>query len=421
MLSKNIEKFIILATTLILVVSGCTPKPGVSQPSPTPGVKASPTAGLRLENTQDIPVSETSQNQESTPGAEALPTPEPGETAVPTDAIPTEEGEEIEEEATVEPAYTTDFGAVIPFAEERSGVNAFAASANKIWVGSPLGELDIYKTSDGSYIKTVKLLEGSVNDVKYDGSQVWVLVTPDDDINEKLFVVDGASDEILTIIDIPESTPIRLSFTNNRIWLGDENWYAFDIASRALIKSAECPGACESYAADDKGHVWVTTAEGLLVLNASNLDVIATEDRTEPLSYLAFGGGYVWGVGSPPYDLEEYYDPEVYPNGEPAALMSYSPSDPNAAPNQIVILQNEYGTEESYPVDFMYDGKYLWILEDTLGIVRKHNPSTGKLVDSIQIVTQEKVDEYGDTPLSMSSDGKNLWVLTPYELIKING
>ncbi len=420
MLSKNTGKFIILTTILVLVISGCTPKPGGPLPSPTPGVKASPTAGLRLENTQDVTGSETSQNQGSTPGAETPSTPAPGETALPTDEASTDD-EEVTEEATVEPAYTTDFGAVIPFAEERSGVNAFAASANKIWVGSPLGELDIYKTSDGSYIKTVKLLEGSVNDVKYDGSQVWVLVTPDDDVNEKLFVVDGASDEIRTVIDIPESTPIRLSFTGNRIWLGDENWYAFDINSRALIKSAECSGACESYAADDKNHIWVTTAEGLLVLNASNLDVVATEDRTEPLSYLAFGGGYIWGVGSPPYDLEEYYDPEAYPNGEPTSLMSYNPGNPNAAPSQVVILQNEYGTEESYPADFMYDGKYLWILEDTLGIVRKHDPSTGKLVDSIQIVSQEKVDEYGDTPLSLSSDGKNLWVLTPYELIKING
>ena len=106
--------------------------------------------------------------------------------------------------------------------------------------------------------------------------------------------------------------------------------------------------------------------------------------------------------------------------GQPLTITAY-PADMDQLMRETKPLAKVTLMDESHQIKILYAGNYLWLLwmsGDKRGVLYQLDPQTGATINSLDLVGDQGRSK-GDIPRDMATEGKNLWIVTIFQLLRI--
>jgi len=321
---------------------------------------------------------------------------------------------------------------------------SLTASPGKVWIGSVSGTIEEVDSQSGAFVQGISLTPGTagsalnlypITQLRFDGQYIWALAKPLDQNGQasaQLFAVDPGSGAVVHQwdTDSPEwlgkntsrMSPVgEFGISPGKIWIDN---HVIDTQTFEVTKIS-MPGST-LFAYNGRGWMWMTgdTGGGDNLVFSRNDDPSQEQSQTRWPFFesqetgerfeagisdpLVLAGDRMWIVGG------------TIGNKPTHTLDAYS-----ADLDQLI---KEKGPLASVPLTadpqgsrLFMAGSYLWLLwtqEEKIGFLYQLDPQTGATINTLDLVGDQGRAK-GDVPRDIATEGDNLWVLTTFELLRI--
>jgi hypothetical protein len=310
---------------------------------------------------------------------------------------------------------------------------SMTASPGKVWLGTGNGTIEQVDSQSGAFVQSIPLITGEglgyylVATLGFNGQYIAALEITRDLKSLNLFAVEPGSGKVVHQWDMqsPEWSEESRMFTSTvlgvspgKIWVDGHviDTQVFDIKKVSMLPMTR-------FGYNGKGWMWITGDSGgscndLIFVNTDDLSEVVCQPRlpflVEPnhvypdVSIMALAGDRMWMVTG------------GEGGGQPLTITAY-PADMDQLMKEMKPLAKVTLMDESHQIKMLYAGNYLWLLwmaGDKLGFLYQLDPQTGETINSLDLVGNQD-RSIADIPRDMATEGKNLWIVTMFQLLRI--
>jgi hypothetical protein len=316
---------------------------------------------------------------------------------------------------------------------------SLAASPGKVWIGSGKGTVEEVDSQSGAFkgitLDTSGGQAGYVLKLRFDGQYIAALehlVDQKHVAHGRVFAIDSGSGAVVQQWDLEssawskqpsENPPMNMGVSPGKIWVDNHviDTQAFE------TKEVDIPGDPQ-FAYNGKDWMWMTGDTGgscndLVFVNTDDPSRVVCQKRLPfinnsgdkvgavyiGLSVMASAGDRMWMAGRGGGSSGPNMTLNAYPADMDQLLKQTKPL------NSVVLM------DKSRDFNILYAGNYLWLLwfgGDQRGFLYQLDPQTGATINSLDLVG-DKGRGKGDIPHGIATEGNNLWVLTTFQLLRI--
>jgi outer membrane protein assembly factor BamB len=307
------------------------------------------------------------------------------------------------------------------------------ASPGKVWLGTGKGTIEQVDSQTGTFDQSIPLITGEglgyylVPTLEFNGQYIAALEVTRDLKSLNLFAIEPDSGKVAHQWDLqsPEWSKESRLFTSTvlgvspgKIWV---DGHVIDTQTFDVKKVSMLPMTRFGY--NGKGWMWITGDSGgscddLIFVNTDDLSEVVCQPRlpflVEPnhvypdVSIMALARDRMWMVTG------------GEGGGQPLTITAY-PADIDQLMKTTKPLSKVTLMYESHQIKMLYAGNYLWLLwmaGDKPGFLYQLDPQTGETIHSLDLVGDQGRSK-GDIPRDLATEGKNLWIVTMFQLLRI--
>lgn len=295
---------------------------------------------------------------------------------------------------------------------------SIAVSPGRVWVGTTYGILEERDAASGALLQTYNLAPPSydgfapVKSILYDGKRLWALYSWEAtafDQFASLWVFDLETSKVVTEMNVSANDPYALGSAPGQVWAQNQ---VID-AETQTVTEIEMQLDSTVFAYDGAGVIWAAGA-GTCEACFDNVYRYMVIDPANPVPgpHMGVPVRQILRANSRMWLLNDLNQLKGFDLHETAPKQGTLPA-----------LTLDLGSlSEDLPAGLVFDGQFLWLLSsygaDGTWLFRL-DALTGKQISAIQI--DRAAENYLDVsaPVALAFDGRDLWVLSAYELLRV--
>lgn len=322
----------------------------------------------------------------------------------------------------------------LPLANGVFGLS-MTTSPGKVWLGTGNGTIEQVDSQTGAFVQSIPLITGEglgfylVPTLDFNGQYIAAVEVTLDQKSLNLFAIEPGSGEVVHQWDMQSSewseeprdfasAATRVGVSPGKIWVDS---HVIDTQTFEVKEVPMLPYTRFGY--NGKGWMWITGDSGgscddLIFINTDDLSEVVCQPRlpfmidpndADPdVSIMTLAGDRIWMVTG------------GEGGGQPLTITAY-PADMDQLMKTTKPLAKVTLMDKSHQIKMLYAGNYLWLLwmaGDKPGFLYQLDPQTGETINSLDLVGGQGRAK-GDIPRDMATEGKNLWVVTMFQLLRI--
>lgn len=296
---------------------------------------------------------------------------------------------------------------------------SIAAGGGRVWVGTTFGTVEIRDAATGALLNTAALVPGSpdnpapVRSLVFDGQRLWALAastTPRGSLLAQLFVL-SADGQVVKTFDLSDLDPYSLGSAPGQVWTQGRVYSTADLRETPVDMTL----VSTDFAYDGSGWVWAGGGENACDncaadISCYRIDNLAAVTPGPPASQhvlaLAAAGKRMWVLTG--FNKLDAYD---------------TSSNTGQTVNTALAASVDLSGQAQMPVGLLFDGHSLWVLAGAGsggGMLYQRDPVTGQHQGELAVGDAEgSLDQPARVPMAMTFDGRDLWVLTALDLVRV--
>jgi hypothetical protein len=319
--------------------------------------------------------------------------------------------------------------------------SSLAAGPGKVWIGDLAGSVAEMDPQDGSILQSVSLVQDTAGatpklnpiiKMGFDGQNVWALRGFGEKGADHLFAIDPGSMAITHQWDLTQwnlqrdedhrGTALDFGFSPGKIWLKDQiiDTKTFETKYVGFIGEPH-------YAFDGQAWMWMTGIGGE---DCDGFDLINTDDPSQTRSQCRYpflnhaNEGYSNVGDSSPLVLagDRIWITGAWPGSKPTYTLEAFSADPDQLKQETKPLVSVPLIDDPQKVKLLYAGNSLWLLwtsGDKKGYLYQLDPHTGATINMLDLIGDQGRAK-GNSPMDFATEGHNLWVVTTFQLLRVN-